>query len=145
MKMLKGNYRLAVGSAVGLAVSGMSSMSRAASSTTNIGMAGIVTLLSGLLASSVSFQFYQIPNLVSNTSFQEADAPVALSLIDAVGFFATAQLFSVFTMLLSKMGWSASWGFFAVIFGLGSTLMTNALKPVLIESKRRTSVAAATV
>jgi hypothetical protein len=137
MKMLKGNYRLAIGSTLGLSACGVTKISQMFGSP--MGMAGMVTLLSGVLASSVAFQFYQIPNLVSSTSFATEDAPVALSLLDAVGFFATAQIFTAFTSILGKLGWAASWGFFAILFGAGSTLMTNAIKPVLIESKRRTA------
>jgi hypothetical protein len=135
MKMLKINYKLAFLSIVGLALCGMSSHGMMSMvKIPNAVLAGMITLLSGLTASTVSFQFFQLPNLFCSTMFPE-NSSVALSLLDAVGFFVTAQVLAVNTNILKKFGWSASWTFVAMFFCMGGTVMVNSIKPVLSKAQ----------
>ena len=128
LSMLKKNYKLSVVSTLGLAVCGMAKVGALVSSP--IALASAVTLLSGIMASTVSFQFYQIPNLVSNTVFGDNFA-LCLSLIDGLAFFVTAQVLMANKAILGNFGWSASWTFLAMIFGWGGTIMMKAMPPVL--------------
>lgn len=131
--MLKKNYKLSVLSTLGLAVCGMAKVGAFVSSP--IAMASAVTLFSGIMASTVSFQFYQIPNLVSNTMFSDNFA-LCLSLIDGLAFFVTAQVLMANKAILGNFGWSASWTFLAMIFGWGGSIMMKAMPPVLNQEQQ---------
>ena len=98
-------------------------------------MAAAISLLSGVAASSISFQFSQFPNLVATNVFPENKA-VALSLVDAAGFFVTSQILTVNTRVLSTFGWSASWTFLALFLGAGTTLIMKNLHPILATERR---------
>jgi hypothetical protein len=134
VSMLANNYKLSFVSTLGLAVCGMSKVGVLVANP--IAMAGAATLLSGLMASTVAFQFYQIPNLVSTTLFSEHSA-VSMSLIDGLAFFATAQVLMANKAILGNYGWSASWTFLAMIFGLGGSVMMNAMPSVLAKSEEQ--------
>ena len=99
-------------------------------------MAAAISLFSGVAASSISFQFSQVPNLVASNSFGDNKA-VALSLVDAAGFFVTSQVLVVNSRVLGTCGWSASWTFLALFLGVGSTLMMKHIEPVLVTERRR--------
>lgn len=93
-------------------------------------LAGVISLCACLVASSVSFQFYQLPSIVARTLFSDS-AAVSVSMIDAVGFFVTAQVLAANRLILGKFGWSAAWGFLAVLFGLGGKLMLQVIPSIL--------------
>jgi hypothetical protein len=132
MKMVKKNYAISFLSILGLALCGLNGITKVVNNS-NI-VAAAITLFSGAMASTVSFQFFLFPNMVSANVFPENSA-VSLSLIDAAGFFITAQILSVNNRVLGTLGWSASWTFLAIIFGIGGTVMSNAIKPVLEHAK----------
>jgi len=134
MNLIRKSYVASVLSTMGLAACGVDGLS------TLLGGGGsaiiaAITIFSGIIASSVSFQFYQIPAMVSSTMFPES-ASVALSLTDAIGFFATSVIMGLNSIVLGNFGWSASWTFMAVVFTLGGVSMTRALRPVLVESMK---------
>lgn len=133
LAMLKRNYITAVSSFLGLAlcalnvVTGWVKLPPAA-------MAGVISLLSGIAASSISFQFSQVPNLVASNVFKENKA-VALSLVDAAGFFVTSQVLTANTRVLKTFGWSGSWAFLALFLSVGATLMTKNMGPILAKEQ----------
>lgn len=134
MEMLKRYYIRSIASFMGLVVCSLNVMNgwiRAPYI-----MAAVISLLSFVAASSISFQFSQIPNLVGGNAFPE-NKEVALSLVDAAGFFVTSHILTANTRVLSTMGWSASWTFLALFLCLGSTLMMNNIQPVLVAERRR--------
>jgi hypothetical protein len=133
MKMIKRNYIVSLMSVLGLAGCGISSMTNFLGGSNNL-VAAAITVFAGVMASTVSFQFYQFPNLVSSNVFPENSA-VSLSLLDAAGFFFTAQVLAANSRILGNFGWSASWSFMAVVFGLGGVIMTRAIEPVLLQAK----------
>ena len=92
----------------------------------------------GLMASTVAMQFYNFPNLLSGAMFPKSSS-ISLSLTDAVGFFATAQMFAMNSWIVGKYGWSASWMFLAAIFGIGGRVMLNAIPTVLHQAERNTA------
>ncbi len=130
MQMLKTSYKVAVLSTLGLAVCGIKSVS----SLFNPKMVmAAITVFSGLIATSVSFQFYNIPNLMSSTIFPDSTS-VALSLTDAVGFLMTASVMGIASLVLGAFGWSGTWAFMALVFTMGGASMMRAMRPVLKES-----------
>jgi hypothetical protein len=93
-----------------------------------------IGLASATMASSVSFQFYQAPAFVSN-EFLKLKA-VCLSFMDGLGFVVTALVFAMVSKIVSHPslgthGWSVAWAMFAVILGIGGTMMTSIIPPVL--------------
>ncbi len=131
--MLKTTYQVAVLSTLGLAACGTQSVASMFSPKL---MMAAITLFSGLIATSVSFQFYNIPNLMSSTIFPDSTS-VALSLTDAVGFLVTAGVMGVGSLVLGAFGWSATWAFMALIFTMGGASMMRAMHPVLQESFKK--------
>jgi hypothetical protein len=140
LSMLKKNYKLSVVSTLGLAVFGMAKVGVVVSNP--IAVASAVTLLSGIMASTVAFQFYQIPNLVATTMFSDNFA-LCLSLIDGLAFFATAQVLMANKAILGNFGWSASWTFLAMIFGLGGSIMMKVIPSVLNQEQQQLNKQAA--
>ena len=98
-------------------------------------MAGLLVASSAVLSSSVAFQFFQIPNIVSSVSFADNKA-LSLAYIDGVGFFLTAPLWAMSNRIVQNMGWSAAWTFLAVVFGSTASLMVKTVHPVLKEQSR---------
>lgn len=134
MAMLKRNYVRATASFMGLGACALNVMNGWFQAP--YAMAAAISLFSGVAASSISFQFSQIPNLVASSVFAENKA-VALSLVDAAGFFVTSQVLTANTRVLRTMGWSASWTFMALFLGIGSTLMMKHIEPVLVTERKR--------
>lgn len=134
MKMIRQNYIVSLVSILGLALCGMSSIGNILGGSKSL-LAALITVFAGIMASTVSFQFYQFPNLVSSNVFPDNSA-VSLSLLDAAGFFFTAQVLAANSRILGSLGWSASWTFMALIFGIGGIIMTVAIQPVLLQAKR---------
>jgi len=91
----------------------------------------VITLCASLMASSIAFPFFQIPNLVSSVCFPEVK-PVALSLIDGTGFFLTSPIWKIFTgMLLPRFGWSVAWSIVAILVTFCGTLMMTVVPGIL--------------
>ena len=132
MNMIRNNYVGAILSMLALAICGLKGVSNLVGG--NITM-GAITFFSGLVAKSVSFQFYQIPNLVTTTLFSESTS-VALSFTDAVSFLVTAGVMGVSGLVVGNFGWSAAWAFMALIFSLGATSTTKAVRPVVIKTTK---------
>lgn len=133
--MIKNSYIVSFLSTLGLALCGTKGVSNLVGGNKKILM-GAITLFSGLIANNVSFQFYQIPNMVSSTIFPETSS-VALSLTDAVGFLVTAGVMGINTLILSHFGWTACWAFLSVIFAIGGISATLAIPPVLVENTKK--------
>jgi hypothetical protein len=100
-------------------------------------IASVIALASGVMASSMGFQFFQIPNIVANTSFREHKA-VCISFSDGVGFFMAAPLWAAIGRIVSipSLGWSAAWAILAAIYAMGGVLMLKALPPVLMKEAK---------
>lgn len=97
-------------------------------------IAGLVALLTGVMASSLSFQFYQIPPMTSKM-FGE-DKAVCLSFLDGMGFFLSAPIWAVTSQIVGGLGiygWSTAWVMLAFLFGSGGALMLRTLPQVLDE------------
>jgi hypothetical protein len=107
--------------------------------------AAIITLSASVMASSISFPYFQIPNMVSSVYFAPVK-PIALSLIDGTGIFLTSPIWKVFTkMLLPTFGWSASWTAVAVIVGLCGTLLMKTVPRILDKQQEQQEIEAGKV
>jgi hypothetical protein len=97
-------------------------------------IAGLVALLTGVMASSLSFQFYQIPPMTSKM-FGE-DTAGCLSFLDGMGCFLSAPIWAVTSQIVGGLGiygWSTAWVMLAFLFGSGGALMLRTLPQVLDE------------
>ena len=98
-----------------------------------MGCAAIAVLASGLMSSSLSFQFFQFPSLISK-SFGN-DKAIILSLIDSFALFSSSYVLSMFGNIasntgLGSYGWSTAWLFLGFCSVLGG-FFTNKLMPSL--------------
>jgi len=103
-------------------------------------LAVLVALASGMMASSLSFQFYQIPPMVASL-FGENKA-VCLSFLDGIGFLLVAPIWATMGGVVTNPsfgahGWSVAWGLLAGLFGMGGVLMLKGLHPVLEKQSTR--------
>jgi MFS family permease len=137
MKMLKRNYIRAIFSFLGLGACALNVMNGWIQAPYL--MAVIISTLSCLAASSISFQLSQVPILVASNMFAENKA-VALSLVDAGGFFFTSQIFAANSKILGTFGWSASWTFLAMVLAVGASLMMKYMPPVLVRERQRVAL-----
>jgi hypothetical protein len=93
--------------------------------------AAVITLCASIMASSIAFPFFQIPNMAATVYFPQVRS-VALSLIDGTGFFLTAPIWKIFTgILLPRYGWSVAWSVIAVLVSICGTLMMNKIPSIL--------------
>lgn len=93
--------------------------------------ASVITLCASIMASSISFPFFQVPNMVSSIYFGEVK-PIALSLIDGTGVVMTSPIWKVFNrLLLPNLGWAMSWGVITALVGLCGTLLMRTMPGVL--------------
>jgi hypothetical protein len=97
-------------------------------------VAGLIVVLSGSMGSALSFQFYQIPNMVAAT-FGEQNSTVCLSFLDGLGFFLSAPIWAATGQIVSRFGneygWSTAFCMVATLFGLGGFLMLRNLDKIL--------------
>ena len=92
-----------------------------------------IAVASGAMASSLSFQFYQIPNMVASV-YGENQA-VCLSLIDGVGYIIVAPVWSLVGRIVAMddvLGWTAAWILLAVLIGTGG-VVTGLSLPIIWE------------
>lgn len=95
--------------------------------------AGLVALASGLMASSLSYQFYQMPPAVA--SLYGKNRAVVTSFLNAMGFLVAAPVWAVTAKLIQHLsfGWAAAWTQLALLFGVAGACMLQALPPVLAQ------------
>lgn len=99
--------------------------------------ASIITLCASIMASSIAFPFFQVPNMVSSVYFGDVK-PVALSLIDGTGIVMTAPIWRIFNgLLLPNVGWTLSWSAVATIVCLCGALLMRTMPGVLELQKKQ--------
>jgi MFS family permease len=103
----------------------------------NVLLAAVIGLLSGGMASSLAFQFYQIPPQIANT-FGENKA-VCLSFLDAAGFFMSFFAWGITGKLVGSLGaygWSTTFVLLSMLFASGGILM-SALYPEIDDRAKK--------
>ena len=135
IRFIKRNYLLAFLSTLGLALCATPKLAELLGNPTLL--AAFATLFAGLVASAIAFPFYQLPTIVSSAIFPNSSA-VSLSLLEATAFFSTAPILTANSAILGRYGWTASWTFMAIIFGMGGTLMMSAMPSVLTKAQQET-------
>ena len=93
-----------------------------------------VFVASAAMASSVSFQFYQSPGLISS-DFGKNKA-VCLSYLDCLGYLLAAPVWKLVSGIVSHPsigthGWSVAWSMIAGMIGVGGMLMLKVMPPIL--------------
>jgi MFS family permease len=103
--------------------------------------AGLIAMLSGSVGSALSFQFYQLPNMVAGT-FGEQKI-VCLSFLDALGFFLSAPIWAATGQIVSRFGnygWSTAFCMVATLFGMGGFLMLRNLDKIIDDNEKELGV-----
>jgi MFS family permease len=90
----------------------------------------LIILASGAMASSLSFQFYQIPNMVASV-YGENQA-VCLSFMDGVGYTLAAPTWALVGYIVSTngLGWTAAWVLLATLFAIGGAVTVHHLPSI---------------
>jgi hypothetical protein len=127
-KFLKRCYIASVISALGLAGLAQYGLKLISSS---LIMALLVGVSSFVMASGLSFQYFQLPSMVARR-FGNNKA-VCISFLDGIGFLLAAPVFATTSKLVPSLGWSSAWIMLAGIFGIGGVLMLKALENVMTE------------
>ena len=93
-------------------------------------IATIITLASGILASSLAVQFYQFPSKFAQ-NFGD-DKAICISFVDAIAFFVASPIWkSVSNIVTSDSftdGWSVAWLMLTAFFALGTGLTMKTFK-----------------
>ena len=104
-------------------------------------LAVTVAAMSGIIASNLSFQFYQIPAMAATAFFGQNKA-ICLSLLDSVGFIWAAAIWGVTGKIVAsagQYGWSLIWLMLAGMFGAGGLTMMSILPSVLQKQQQQNS------
>ena len=135
--MLKRGYFRSVLSLVGLA---FCASLRSGETTANVlVMACAVAILSATLSSSLAFQFYQLPNMVtSGPDFLQHKA-LSLAYLDGIGFFLAAPIWAVSGRVAQSLGWAITWSLLAILVTAGATVMMLAVQPTLQTQQQGTT------
>lgn len=102
-------------------------------------LAATLAVITAVLSSNLSFQFFQIPAMVATTFFDRNKA-LCLSLFDAMGFFVSAQVWAATGKIVNsegQHGWSLSWLMLAAMFAAGGKTMMSILPSVLHKQQQR--------
>lgn len=138
-RFLNKRYENAVLSALALSVC---ANGQVASALGTVAVTLLVSLASFMMASSMSFQFYQLTPLVSKTFGK--NIAICISFLDGVGFFVSAPIWAAVSHVIGNNnthGWSVAWIMLAGWFGVGGVLMSNAL-PSFIKDQGSSSTSA---
>ena len=133
-KFITRRYTLAVLSALGLAFLSNKSVISWLTQPASWLPAAMAALVSGCMASSAAFQFYQLPALASK-SFKQNQA-VAVGYVDGLGcIFSTFFWGSVGKIvshpMLGSHGWSIVWTLLAAMLAFAGGSMLPAITPIL--------------
>ncbi|KAL7572328.1 hypothetical protein ACA910_021545 [Epithemia clementina (nom. ined.)] len=97
--------------------------------------ASIIALLSGVIASALSFQFFQIPGIVA-PEFGRNKA-VFFSLVNGAGYFLATVVWAVFGKMVHGLqhGWSVAWLMLMCFYLSGGTLLLRHFGPYLSKNE----------
>ena len=93
----------------------------------------LIFFFSGAMASTMAFQFYQLPPMIAQSLFGQ-DKAVCISLLDGCGFLFSAPIFAATSHFIPNYGWASAWIMFALLFGVTGAIMVQSLGPVLQSS-----------
>ena len=127
-------YVTAIASAIALALVSTSTIRQYLP--TGHAMAAIIALISGTMAASLAFPYYQIPAMVASTMFGE-NKSVCLSFLDGLGYLLVAPTWATTSKIVKSHGWTAAWSLLALIFAMSGIIMVKVLPPVLEEQERQ--------
>jgi len=124
-------YRRAAFSAMGLALCANRAFGAFLGNTF---LAVAITVASGIMASSVAYQFYQFPTAFGK-SFDD-DRAVCISFLDGIACLVASPIWSIVSRLvasarLGSHGWSLAWLVIASLFGIGGNIMMRTLSSVI--------------
>lgn len=125
-RFVKRGYNISAVAALGLALCANNAVSTLLG--TSLKTAASI-ILSFVMSSSISFQFYQLPAKCS-TLFAESKA-VCTSFLGGLAFLIGAPIWYFLGKVIARFGWSAAWTIIASFLALGGVLMVKALPEIL--------------
>lgn len=130
-RMLRKSYAVSVLSTVGMAMCANKWLTGIVCPSKMV-LAIVAAMFSGVMASSLSIQYFQIPTIVAQT-FGENKA-VCLSFLDGLAFFLSAPILAGTGQIVGRLGdygWSTALSLLAVLFGVGGLLMVDIFPSVV--------------
>lgn len=91
-----------------------------------------VFALSAAMASSVAFQFLQLPAMIAQ-EYRENKA-VCMSWLEGIGFLFSIPTYRFLVYVVPRHGWPLGWGVLATIFAIGGAVMLRSIGPTLEKS-----------
>ena len=89
---------------------------------------------SGTFGAKMAFMFFQLPSLVASVEFP-AHKAICLSLLESIGFFATAPIWKGVGWMVSSsqssLGWTTAWLAVAGIVGVCGVTLVHTISPLL--------------
>ena len=96
---------------------------------TKLVVASGVFVLSAAMASSVAFQFLQLPAMIAQ-EYRDNKA-VCISWLEGIGYLFSIPIYRFLVYIVPGHGWPIGWGMLAAIFALGGAIMLRSIGPIL--------------
>jgi Major Facilitator Superfamily len=93
-------------------------------------MAGAVFFFSSAMASTMSFEFFQMPIIIAQK--YESEKAVCISFLDGFGFLFSIPVFSALGVVVPKYGWSVAWLLVAAMSLIGGIVFVHNIGPILM-------------
>ena len=95
-------------------------------------VASSLFVLSAGMASSVAFQYFQLPAMIAQ-EYADSKA-VCISWLEGIGFMFSIPTFRALVFVVPRHGWPVGWGILSVLFALGGAIMLKSIGPILDKS-----------
>jgi MFS family permease len=92
--------------------------------------AGAVFFFSSAMASTMSFEFFQMPIIIAQK--YESEKAVCISFLDGFGFLFSIPVFSALGVVVPKYGWSVGWCLVAAMSLIGGIVFVQNIGPILM-------------
>lgn len=92
-------------------------------------MAVAVFVLSAVMASTVAFQFFQLPTMIAQRYGNHK--AVCISFLDGFGYFFSIPVFATLGEIVPRYGWTSGWGLLSALFALSGTILVSYIGPIL--------------
>ena len=134
LRFIRNNYAVGAAATLGLALCGGPWLPQLMAS--KVARAAVVAGLSGIMASTLSFQFFQIPGIVA-PEFGRNKA-VFFSLVNGAGYFSATFVWAGFAQLIHRLqhGWTLAWLMLMALYVSGGTLLLRNFGPILAKREK---------
>lgn len=85
-----------------------------------------VFLLTAAMASTIAFQYFQLPAMIAQVYGGGSNKAVCISWLDGIGYLFSIPTFRALGVwVVPSYGWPAGWAMLSILFGLAATVMLS--------------------